>query len=391
MAEIVLDAALAAVFVNRLGEHLAYNINIIDREGVIIASRDPSRVGSYHEAAHRLIASGGNIEAVPIQGKLPQGVKPGVNLPIIYKGDTVGVVGVTGDPAEVASIAYAVKTSVETMIELELYKELMIRRQDKKNRFLNHLLYEENTSRVMAETLATRLGYTAGLPRAPILLRFATTWDAAEALKVIKATSVHSKEDISATVFDGGILIFKSLVFQGQGILEAYTEQIETHVEAAKNALLRILGNGAQAGSAFRAYAGAFQSDFSRYRGAFRQIMWLSERYPQPREPVLYFYRRLSEYLASRLPRSELIDTMGPIASLLPPDLAASLGNLVDVFFASSFNSKEAAARLGVHRNTVHTRLERIRSILGLDYRSDPRARELVSLLVHYIDLTRNI
>jgi carbohydrate diacid regulator len=401
MDRTILDAAMAAAFVRRLGEHIDYNINVMDRGGVIIASRDPSRIGSYHEAAHHLVQSGRPVEAIEPGDSLPAGVKPGVNLPVSYKGETIGVVGVTGDPAIVGPIAYAVKTSVETMVELELYKDLMLRRQDRKNVLLNYLLYEDETPREAAAALATKLGYDSSIPRAPLLLRLREDIEAAEALKALKRNPLHGPEEISAVTNDGAILVFKSLRLAGEGLVAAFEAEVEAYLEAARAALeasgyARRQPEAKPSGASspaplFRAYVGMFQSDLARYGGAYRQALWLSSRYPEQGQAALFVHRRLAEYLASRVPRSELVDAFAPLASLLPPDFAADLGPSLEALIESGYNAKEAASRLGVHRNTLSARVDRVSALLGLDPRGDPRGRDLASFLLRFLEIARPV
>jgi carbohydrate diacid regulator len=50
---------LAMKFLESLTEKLGYNINIIDEKGIIIASSDKSREGTFHEAAYKLIKEKG--------------------------------------------------------------------------------------------------------------------------------------------------------------------------------------------------------------------------------------------------------------------------------------------------------------------------------------------
>jgi carbohydrate diacid regulator len=374
--------------VRRLGERIDYNINIMDRDGVIIASRDQGRVGSYHEAAHRLVQSGGAVEAIAPGPGLPSGVKPGVNLPVAYKGEVIGVVGVTGDPSIVGPVAQAVKTSVETMVELELYKELMLRRQDRKNVLLNYLLYEDETPRAEAAALASKLGYDASLPRAPLVLRLRDGLDPADALKAVKRCGLHGPEDFSAVAKDGAVLVFKALRLSGEGVMAAFESQAVDYLGAARAALEA----GEDRGSGrlpFRAFAGMFQTDLARYRGAYRQALWLSERYANSDDPVVFVHRRISEYLASRIPRSELVDAFAPLAGLLPADLVAALGPSLEALVESGFNAKAAALSLGVHRNTLSARLDRFGALLGIDPRTDPRGRDLVAQLLRFLEVAR--
>ncbi|MBL8966235.1 MAG: helix-turn-helix domain-containing protein [Spirochaetaceae bacterium] len=378
MESSLLDAGSAAAFLKKLGEHLDYNINIMDRDGVIIASRDPSRIGNYHDAAQRLVATGAAEERVEPGANLPAGMKPGVNLPIVHRGETIGVVGVTGSPSEVGPLAYAIKTSVESMIELEAYKDKAFRRQDRKNLLINFLLYEDDAPRSAVEALADKLGYHPTLPRAPLLLLPPKGIEAAEALLRIKGSPLHGMDDISCATPEGHVLVFKALRFDEGGIVSGYESRLEAYVEAATAAL---------GGGRLRAWAGAFQLDFGRYRGAYRQAHWLAERFPEPAVPIVFLYDHLLEFLASRIPRAELVAALDGIAALLPQEAARNLRSSIDALSDSALNGKEAAARLGVHRNTFSARMERLARLLGRDPRRDPRALDLLSLLSRYYDL----
>jgi carbohydrate diacid regulator len=54
----------------------------------------------------------------------------------------------------------------------------------------------------------------------------------------------------------------------------------------------------------------------------------------------------------------------------------------LDAFFAANGSPKEAAERLGVHRNTVLYRLDRVREITGYDF-DDASIRMRLQLALH--------
>jgi carbohydrate diacid regulator len=379
MATKLLDAESAANFVRKLGEHLDYNINIMNRAGVIIASRDPSRVGSYHDAAQRLVATGAKEEVVEPGTFLPAGVRPGVNLPIVHRSETIGVVGVTGSPAEVKALAYAVKTSVESMIELEEWKDKALRRQDRKNLLISYLLHDEDAPRPAVEALATNLGYTPNLVRAPLILVPCRGTEAPEALSAIKEVSLHGREDLSWAAPEGFVVVFKVLNLGEGGIIGSFESQITAYVAAARQCL------GSSHGFA-GCYVGAFQSDLGRYGTAYRQVLWLKERFAEAGDRLVFLHDHVVDYLSSRIPRSELVTALDGMASLVPPEAGKALGASMDALSDSALNGKEAAARLGVHRNTFTARMDRLARLMGRDPRHDARALELISLLARYLE-----
>lgn len=376
MESIRLDAPTARAFLERLGENVEHNVNVMDREGVIIASRDPARVGGYHEAARRLVATGRDVEAVRGEGLAP-GVKPGVNLPIRVRGETIGVVGVTGEPDQVSALAYAVKTSVETMMELELVKRGSERRQAGANRLAAALTRREGAEPGGAEALARKLGYDPAVPRAPAILVLEGDRDPDDALRELKASGARARQDIAAPTADGDLVVFRALSLGGRDLFADYESQASEFAEAA----LRACGGG-------RACVGMFQVDFSRYREAYAQALWLRSLPPERNGRVLLATRRLGDYLASLIPRAEWIGAFEAAESLLGPRFRTDHADLLRELDRTGFNLGAAAERLGLHRNTVAARLEKLSAALGADPRTDARTADACRWLARYFAAT---
>lgn len=103
--------------VDRLISILGKNINIIDTNGIIIASGDSSRIGNLHEAGK--IAAKRMQEIIIDDNNLHKykGVKKGVNIPLCHNDEVIGVVGITGEPQEVVGYGKIIKELVELMIQ----------------------------------------------------------------------------------------------------------------------------------------------------------------------------------------------------------------------------------------------------------------------------------
>lgn len=93
----LLRSDLAQKFIDITAKDIKYNINIMDENGIIIASKDSSRIGQFHEVAHGIL-NGILDTGVVRENEKYIGTKPGVNMLIEYKNKPVGVICVTGDP-----------------------------------------------------------------------------------------------------------------------------------------------------------------------------------------------------------------------------------------------------------------------------------------------------
>ena len=108
----MIEPELAKKFIERLTQYTEYNINIMNESGVIIASRDPSRVGTYHEVADRIIRGDQDMIVIRDDKEFP-GVLPGINMAVTHQGRKEGVIGVTGDPDAIRDVALITRLALE--------------------------------------------------------------------------------------------------------------------------------------------------------------------------------------------------------------------------------------------------------------------------------------
>lgn len=102
---VFLTESVAQRIVDRAMTIINRNVNVMDRTGIIIGSGDSQRLHHVHEGALRVLEYGQAYEIGNCHVKTLKGVQPGINLPIRFRGEIVGVVGVTGAPKEVAQFA----------------------------------------------------------------------------------------------------------------------------------------------------------------------------------------------------------------------------------------------------------------------------------------------
>ncbi|MGN4127351.1 sugar diacid recognition domain-containing protein [Lysinibacillus sphaericus] len=107
----MLTIKLAEEIVYQTMLRLHRNINVISPTGVILASGDKMRIENIHEGAlfvtktkKTLIINDKNIDKYP-------NTKPGINMPIMYQDEVIGVIGITGHSEEMLEIANLVQTN----------------------------------------------------------------------------------------------------------------------------------------------------------------------------------------------------------------------------------------------------------------------------------------
>ncbi|TYC88110.1 sugar diacid utilization regulator [Acetobacterium wieringae] len=215
----MLDKKIAQKIADEVMNTLGYNINVMNKNAIIIGSGLPERLGTFHETAMFAIRHSVTCEVTEEEAKKLQGVKPGINMPIVDKaGDVIGVVGITGDPDEVRNIGKLVKMTAELIIEQQETMNRFYTHRNDKEIFLNTLISEQRTiSEEEIRDWGERIGYNMESNRVAVILSFTADYQNSEEsmlekiLNQIKQSDSHLKNDISSVMSGGFILVFKCL------------------------------------------------------------------------------------------------------------------------------------------------------------------------------------
>ncbi|MBM7855083.1 uncharacterized protein with PhoU and TrkA domain [Desulfohalotomaculum tongense] len=104
-----------------ISEETGEDVHIMGRGGVIIVTTQPERRGTVHEGAKKLLA--GEIDEAFITEedcKHLSGVRPGYTAPIVFNGQRIAGLGISGDPNKNKPIARIGIRIVESKIVQEL-------------------------------------------------------------------------------------------------------------------------------------------------------------------------------------------------------------------------------------------------------------------------------
>ena len=371
---------MAQKFIDQITEYTDYNINIMDKTGVIIASRDPKRIGTYHEAADRIIRGSEEIVSVDDE-KLFPGVLPGINMAIMVNGRKEGVVGVTGSPAHIREVAMITRLAIEAMLKYEKQQENLLLRQGRKENFFQLLVRVENADPNELRAAAQLLGYEESIIRVPILCRILDNTPADRILETIRSNDGHWIQDLSTILDDTHVLLFRTLRENRRGGAFSLRREILSYM----NSTLRRMDRGGMKAVFF---VGTPQSAFTQYIYAYRHCKWLESRYRHLTDPagddrVKFFYDSASEYFYSVLPREELHRVFYQYGSQLQGDERKQFADTVAALIETNFNLTEAAKALFVHKNTMMYRYNKIKDMLDIDPIRSSSDRTFLILLYH--------
>ncbi|TQR18289.1 CdaR family transcriptional regulator [Psychrobacillus soli] len=129
---------LANQIVEQTMLRLHRNINVIQTNGMILASGDRLRVDSIHEGAVIVAETRKTLLITDENNHLFPKTKPGINLPIFFQQELVGVIGITGNPKEIEEIATLVQLTTEMMV----YQALIASEREWKRK-MQEMVFEE--------------------------------------------------------------------------------------------------------------------------------------------------------------------------------------------------------------------------------------------------------
>ena len=369
----MLDSMFAQNLVERIMRNLGYNINIMNGKGIIIASGDHKRVGDFHEVAYEVIRKGLEYKLVKPDKNNYIGVKPGINMPITYEGETIGAVGITGDPEEVFKFAYLARISVEMMIQQEYYKKHLRLKQSKHDFLCSALLFEPlNINKL--EHLVKSLRYDLTLPRVPMKLCVSFAKDNETVLEKIKGEHLLTAQDIAMPLGDNCIAIFKEFPGNKAGksreVILQYINSVRAVLPEPENIMFLV---------------GTAQRRLREYRQVFGYLTWLEDNIKPEIGGDYFFVDYVDRYLQSIIPFQTFESIFSSYVEPVEKYGSDIFIETMAALYHSSMNINETAKRLFVHRNTVLLRIRKMKEVLGIDPIHNIKDRNFAFHLAYYV------
>ena len=372
----MIDALLARKFIERITQYTEYNVNIMDEKGIIIASKNASRIGTFHEVALQIIQ--GDRDTIIVDNENTQfGVKKGVNMAIYYGKRKEGVIGITGEPDQVMPIALVIKMSVEVMLEHELFKYEKMQRRNLKEQLLNIVLYNEDLRKEDWERFIEPLKLRADMIRIPVLISIHSGRELTEnVLSAFRNGREHSSQDLTGLTREGDILLYKALNYPLPELMKNY-----------KYVVGEAIGDGLKymrsADCDFTVYVGSFQNDLMNYRMGYGHCRWLKKN--MGRGGSFYFYDQCSMYFMSVLPLTELAVAYSAIEKNFGDRFVENFKEIMEALRMANFNLNDASRLLHVHKNTLIYRLDKIREAMNVDPLGNNKDREFVTGFYYFL------
>lgn len=365
MAEYHLNAKLAKEIVTRTMKIIDSNVNVMDARGRIIGSGDHERLGELHEGALLALSQARVVDIDDAVARYLHGVRPGINLPLRINGKIVGVIGLTGNPAQLRQYGELVCMAAEMMLEQARLMGMLAQDSRFREELVLNLIRTEELSPALMEW-ANRLGIDPNQPRVAAVVEVDSGQlgvdSAMDELQQLQALlTLPERDNLIAIVSLNEMVVLKpALNSHGQWDEEHHRRRVESLLSRMnESSRLRVriaLGNY------FSGPGGLMRS----YHTAHTTMTVGKRRMPGQRA---YYYQDLMlPVLLGSLRSGWLADELArPLERLKAMDSNGLLLRTLNAWFLNNVQPIATAKALYIHRNTLEYRLNRISELTGLN------------------------
>lgn len=358
-----LSSKQAQQIVHEMEKIIEKNINIMNNDGIIIASKDAERIGTFHEGARNVIERGQTLIIFPEDTLL--GSKPGVNMPIYFHEELIGVIGITGHPNEVRDFAKIIQKMTEVMVkEAYVSRELDLEKRAKEL-YIQEWMRRKWDSIEAFGVRGQTLSIQTNVKRQAFLIRLETDQEhgtevarqekMSDLLKKLQQVLAVSETDLITLWKSNQILLLKDT--HNISVSRWYGE-VEKTINKLEDSFGDIICG---VGREYDGLEGAVKS-FEEAR--------LALRFVDSREGSLLLFKDLGiESIMHEIPEGKMDDFIQRFFPFfLDPD-HKQLVETLRVFLEHNQSIAAASEALFIHKNTLQYRLKKMKELTGYDPR----------------------
>lgn len=331
-----LDAANAQKIADSIMQSIPYNINIMDHDGIIIASGDEERIGTIHQGAVRVL----EMQKPYVVYKNTETERKGINLPIFYNKEIIGVIGISGDVEKVMNIGQIVVVTAQLMVENQVFREMSSIRESRLKDFLYDWINIEK-SQYIGDFLdrANYLGIDLNVRRTAVIV---------------------SCKRVRYSLFEN----IRRYLEKGEYIVKQGMEEALILFDSRKNLEARLKKIISLSDEITGCYIGESSTVASRTVKTAEQTFALAKAFGNNRKTLRYSEISL-ECILSNV--EEIKEVRRIIEVFEKQDADGVLRETICAYVENTSDQAAVCERLHIHRNTLNYRMSRIEELVGCD------------------------
>lgn len=343
-------------------------INIMNTDGVIIASTEHSRIGSTHQGACEVIQTGKPVIIEKDQVARYPGAKEGYNMPLRVNGSIIGVVGMYGEPTEIQDLAHLLEVYMTKCYQVEAMLTSRLAAGELRERVIRCLLTGSDSAIIDAKGLMESL---------PVALEFPVTV-AVVSQRSGSAVLSEQQEKLTRT------LTQRHLLRSAKDLWAIMDDRLVLFLSrpdpsAGKAQLLETLGE-------YRVSFGDPCEQLQEIRHAYHQAVILDAAVSAPVKDIVQLPIRCTYMLADTAAREhsflEQLDQKLTLA--FSSDERKMFLKTAQTYYDMDRSVGRAAAEVFIHKNTLQYRIRRLLDVLELTKCSPFQQEYIIRLLLEH-------
>lgn len=334
------------------------DINFIDTDGTIIASTDPQRVGTYHEGALTVVKTNQMLIVSPEDTY--EGTRPGINVPVHVNGETIAVIGITGDPQQVMTYGNILRKMTEILVLEDEVRTLQQRDAERSRMLVEDLLfYGDAFGNRWDATIEAQWLLDEGLKRVCIIK--------------VEAPQFNVYKDLRHQLnmaFDTA-----NIALSKRSVLWMEHEQLFVVLYKLKSEkmLRRILEEAlASVPAVTIAYGSAVHQDFKK---SYQDALLTLQNGPlvttaAANGAASYEYEKLTiELLINDTNKDRQLQLVDKVLGALSQKEIAEFKHILQLFGEHNGSVSVIAEELFIHKNTLQYQIQKLKRLTGYDMR----------------------
>ncbi|MFW6035027.1 MAG: CdaR family transcriptional regulator [Halothermotrichaceae bacterium] len=373
-----ITSQLAQKIVENTMNVLGKNVNIMDNNGIIIGSGNRKRINDYHEGAAKVIRTGKTIFVKKSDNNI-QGVKPGVNLPIKFSNNIIGVVGITGDIDEVGGYGEIVKNMVELILQREfLRREIEVENKAREN-FYQQLLTNSVKNKEVLKDRAKLFKINFKKDRVVMVIKVSPFNNkiVTDQIQTISSFLEMDKDNDMIFMRGNNIVLIKSFnkkEFKDQcnkikNIADKLIKKLKQKFDFVKIGIGQIFTRLEKMQLSYQGAKHALKVGEKVYNKKNKNIFFLDHLGYDYFLP--YIDQEAGEYYLHHVLENDILEIFEN----------TNFGEIVEALVANNLNITKTAESLYMHRNTLLYKLDKIKNTTGMNPKD---ANNIFTLLLAY-------
>lgn len=373
----------AVQIVSNINEIINQKMNLINANGTIIASTDEARIGTYHAGAKKLINEHLD-ELVISEEEGYEGSLPGINYPIVVKGEVIGVVGVTGNDEKTLSYAKIVKRMTELLIQELSMKKEQETDENIKNRFLDEWL--GGNAKSITKAFIER-GLSIGIDiRIPRRFLAMSVYSQSPELSMDNLRKLDAAEQYLKQLAAYGTYHF-SMPSSSFIIAGAPMQSDEALLKMAKD-FQKLIASRFSLNVAVGIDSALGDGSYLLAYKACTQAKKALQACLRTHLRDLRFYDDLNmEIFTEELPENVKLEYIHKIFRGMNDEEIFKAVQILETYYDEEGSIEKAAGKLFIHKNTMQNRLKQIQAKTGYDPRSIRHSSLFYNALYFYREI----